>query len=132
MNKVLLEIIISGVLLGGIYSLFAVGISISFGVMKVFNVSYGALMTFVLIQASIHLTHIPYLVLLGGCMGIGAVASMVIDLFAVQPLLRRTLSQHERAEATFMTTLAMLFIIDSENTHSTQGQAIVFPTTHVL
>ena len=62
----ILQAAIDGLLMAGVYSLIALGLSLIFGVMKITNFAHGALMTlgmYVAYQASVSLGLMPYLAL---------------------------------------------------------------------
>jgi branched-chain amino acid transport system permease protein len=93
--------IVQGVLLGGLYALFACGLSLLFGVMKVINLAHGdlAIVAGYLAVGAITVTHIP------------AVWSfiIVVPLFAVLGyLIQRTLIQASLSRGV-LTTLLVTF-----------------------
>jgi branched-chain amino acid transport system permease protein len=93
--------IVQGVLLGGLYALFACGLSLLFGVMKVINLAHGdlAIVAGYLAVGAITVTHIP------------AVWSfiIVVPLFAVLGyLIQRTLIQASLSRGV-LTTLIVTF-----------------------
>jgi len=69
MLKTLLNVVIGGLIMGGIYALISMGLSIQYGVARILNVSHGeiimvgALLTWTLQNAGVH----PFLALLIGC-----------------------------------------------------------------
>ena len=132
MNWILVGVLVNGVLLGGIYALFAVGLTLSFGAMRVFNVAYGSLMTFAIAEAANHFTHAPYLLVLLGGVLFGGLMGGLIEIVAVMPLRGRRLSRDQFGETTFLTTLGVLLILDSINFRATKGTYHSSPTTHLL
>jgi branched-chain amino acid transport system permease protein len=132
MSWILIGVLLNGILLGGIYALFAVGLTLSFGAMRVFNVAYGALMTFAVVEAAVRLTHAPYLVVVLGGILFGGAMGALIELVAVMPLRGRRLSRDQFGETTFLTTLGVLLIVDSINFRETKGTYHASPTTHLL
>jgi branched-chain amino acid transport system permease protein len=131
-NWILVGVLLNGILLGGIYALFAVGLTLSFGAMRVFNVAYGALMTFAVVEAALRLTDAPYLVVVLGGILFGGAMGALIELVAVIPLRGRRLSRDQFGETTFLTTLGVLLILDSINFRETKGTYQTSPTTHLL
>ena len=132
MNWILVGVLVNGILLGGIYALFAVGLTISLGAMRVFNVAYGSLMTFAIAEAANHFTHAPYLLVLLGGVLFGGLMGGLIEVVAVIPLRGRRLSRDQFGETTFLTTLGVLLILDSINFRATNGTYHSSPTTHLL
>src|SRR6185437_15326906 len=63
-----LNILIQGALLGGLYALFAIGLALSFGIMRLVNIAHG---DFIVLAAYIALALIE-------ATGIGALAGLVI------------------------------------------------------
>lgn len=121
MGSAFLAVVINGMLLGLLYALFATGLTVSFGVMRVFNVAYGALMTLVVIEVC-RLPDdwpLPYLCLAG--IGLGAVAGVVVELVAVKPLRKRVSGTDQLSEATFLSTVAVMLIVGGLNIRETGG-----------
>jgi branched-chain amino acid transport system permease protein len=100
--------------------------------MRVFNVAYGALMTFAIAEAANRFTHAPYLVVLFGGIVFGGLMGAAIEFVAVIPLRGRRLSRDQFGETTFLTTLGVLLILDSINFRATKGTYHASPTTHLL
>jgi branched-chain amino acid transport system permease protein len=135
MSSVFISVVINGVLLGTVYSLFAVGVTISFGLMRVFNVAYGSIVTFAVIEAGAHAagTSFPVTLLLGTV--IGGLVGGAIQLVAVLPLEYRGLDATARGEATFLTTLAawlILFGLNVNKLGSNAGGGGSFPSYSLL
>jgi branched-chain amino acid transport system permease protein len=125
---VLLSVVVNGILLGLIYALFAVGLTISLGVMRVFNVAYGALVTFAVIQIVEYFPTDPFAVIVVVGIVAGAVLGLGIELVAVTPLQRRSVTAEQRPEATLLTTLAVWLILSGTNALQTNnGQYQSFP-----
>jgi len=79
-----LNILIQGALLGGLYALFAIGLSLAFGIMRLVNIAHGDL---IVLSAYIALVTI-------NATGLGAVTSLVVVvpvMFALGYLLQRGL-----------------------------------------
>ena len=101
MLESLLEFAIQGIVLGGLYALFAVGLTLIFGVLDVINVAHGEFFALggYLAFAGIVLLHWPSA---AGVLG-AAVGTFLLGL-AVHPLLlgplRRRLGRRPRARST--------------------------------
>jgi branched-chain amino acid transport system permease protein len=103
--------------------------------MRVFNVAYGSMVTFVVIEVGAHAAHLalPVALLLGTA--IGGLLAGAIQLVAVLPLEYRGLDLTARGEATFLTTLAawlILFGLNVDKIGSSAGGAGHFPTYSLL
>jgi branched-chain amino acid transport system permease protein len=115
MFEIVLDVFIGGLLMGGIYALIAVGLSLQFGVGRVLNVSHGE---FIMIGAFAAWS--LYTVL-----GISPLVSLVICgpvLFAIGFLIHRTLFQYLRANSestgafadnSLLASFGLLFIIQN-------------------
>jgi branched-chain amino acid transport system permease protein len=89
--------------------------------MRVFNVAYGALVTFVVIQIVVYFPADPFYVVVIVGIAAGAAMGAAIELVAVTPLQRRTVSAEQRPEATLLTTLAVYLILSGTNAIQTNG-----------
>src|SRR5258705_1931174 len=85
MLESLLEFLIQGLVLGGLYALFAVGLSLIFGVLDVINVAHGEFFAVggYLAFAAVVLLHLP------GALGVlrAGVRAFLLRLFASSPLI---------------------------------------------
>ncbi len=111
----LLDIVIGGLIMGGIYALIAVGLSLQYGVGRVLNVSHGE---FIMIGAFITWTLYTFL-------GISPLLSLVIcgpGLFLIGFFIHRTLFQYLRSESesigafadtSLLASFGLLFIIQN-------------------
>jgi branched-subunit amino acid ABC-type transport system permease component len=113
---ILISILIDGVLLGLIYALFAVGLTVALGVMRVFNVAYGAISAFAVMEAGIRVPGAPYLAVVLAAMLAGAGISVAVELVAVTPVQGRFEGADHRAATTLLTTLGAWLILSGVNT----------------
>jgi branched-chain amino acid transport system permease protein len=124
-----LTLLLSGLLFGGVYALFSVGLTLLLGVMRVFNIAHGAVFT-VAALSTIEIakvtgwTWIP-LVLIGA--GIGALLGIPLELLAVRPFRRLQLLPEDMEHGTLLATLALLFITNALTTHYTAAQYWSYP-----
>jgi branched-chain amino acid transport system permease protein len=120
--------IIQGVLLGGLYALFACGLSLMFGVMKVINLAHGdlAVVAAYVALGVITVTHVPAL----------WSVLIVVPIFAVLGyVLQRTLIQSSLNRGpltTLLVTFGLSIVIEnallqflSANSHSIPGGSLV-------
>jgi branched-chain amino acid transport system permease protein len=120
--------IIQGILLGGLYALFACGLSLLFGVMKVINLAHGdlAVVAAYVALGVITVTHVPAL----------WSVVLVVPIFAlIGYVLQRTLIQSalNRGElTTLLVTFGLSIVIEnalqqflSANSHSIPGGSLV-------
>jgi branched-chain amino acid transport system permease protein len=115
MFTIVLDIVIGGFIMGGIYALIAVGLSLQYGVGRVLNVSQGE---FIMIGAFVTWT-------LYTTLGISPLLSLVICspvLFIIGFLIHRTLFQYLRdqsesvgtfADSSLLASFGLLFIIQN-------------------
>lgn len=111
----ILDVVISGLIMGGIYALIAVGLSLQYGVGRVLNISHGEFIMF-----GAFATWSLYTVL-----GISPLVSLVICgpvLFIIGFLIHRTLFQYLRdksesagafADSSLLASFGLLFIIQN-------------------
>lgn len=126
---VYLNLLLSGILFGGVYALFAVGLSLLFGVVHVFNIAHGAVFTVAALSTISIAKDTGWswivLVLIGA--GIGAVLGVVIEVLAVRPFRRLQLRQEDMEHATLMATLALLIATNALTVHYTEAQYLSYP-----
>jgi branched-chain amino acid transport system permease protein len=114
MLESLLEFAIQGVVLGGLYALFAVGLSLIFGVLDVINVAHGEFFAVggYLAFAGIALLHLP-----AGAGVLGAAAGTFLLGLAVYPLLlgplRRRLGRRPAGPLYLVLTLGLSTFLQS-------------------
>jgi branched-chain amino acid transport system permease protein len=126
--------VIQGILLGGLYALFACGLSLMFGVMRIINLAHGDLAllgTFMVMVASQHLGLSPFaalVIVLPGAAAVGYVLQLGI--------LQRSLRGGELAPllATFGLSVVignLLLEIFSADTHSLSAGALTTASWHI-
>jgi len=130
---ILLQQILGGLLIGAVYSLFAVGLSLSLGVMRVLNVAHGAVLTLSVVLAlevsrSVSwLNNMPAIVILG--MAFGGLGVLLTDFFAFRPArLADKLSPSQAERATLVGSLAFLFAYDAIALQRTNAQPVSLPS----
>ncbi|MGH7488356.1 MAG: branched-chain amino acid ABC transporter permease, partial [bacterium] len=115
----LLDFLLAGLVIGGIYALIAIGLNLQYGVARVLNLAYGeflmlagyaAFWAFTLIGAP------PLLTMLAGApLAFGL--SWLLFRFVLHPLLGRTPDQGKREVDSILSTFGLLFVL--------QGVALV-------
>ena len=115
----LLDFLLAGLVIGGIYALIAIGLNLQYGVARVLNLAYGeflmlagyaAFWAFTLIGAP------PLLTLLAGApLAFGL--SWLLFRYVLHPLLGRTSDQGKREVDSILSTFGLLFVL--------QGVALV-------
>ena len=129
---VITNLVVGGLLVGCIYALFAVGLTLSLGVMRVLNVAHGAILSLAGILAVQAIGNVPGVDSLPAvivlAMLIGGAAGLLIDFFAIQPAKRaEKLSPSQVERATLIGTLAFLYAFDAVSTTRTNAQAVSLP-----
>jgi len=92
----MLQVIVSSLLLGSIYLLFAIGLSLSWGVLNILNLAHGSMFMFgawctYVIGQHVDL-NLPLLIVIGAL--IGGILSSLVYLVAYRPLLARAGGGH--------------------------------------
>lgn len=115
----LLDFLLAGLVIGGIYALIAVGLNLQYGVARVLNLAYGeflmlagyaAFWAFTLVGAP------PILTLLAGAPAAFGL-SWLLFRYVLHPLLGRTADQGKREVDSILSTFGLLFVL--------QGVALV-------
>jgi branched-chain amino acid transport system permease protein len=124
--------IINGLLLGGIYALFAVGLTLSLGVLRVMNTAHGATLALSAILAvrvaEDHAISLPVFIVVAALVGCGI--GILIDLLALRPL--AAFSRGRSIEMpSLVATLGVLFMLQTVSQKLTDSQLINVPTTVV-
>lgn len=112
----LLQQLTNGLLIGGVYALFATGLTLTMGVLRVLNMAHGVTLSVCAIAgveiASKWDLPFPVLVLAGGLFGMAV--GLLIETVAFRPLRRsRRHDEHSREWSTLVSSLALLTILQS-------------------
>jgi branched-chain amino acid transport system permease protein len=126
---VLLNLVIGSILIGGVYALFSVGLSLLLGAMRVFNIAHGAVLTatalFTISIARHTGWHIVPLVFCGA--GIGALMGIPLEFLGIRPFRKGRVLRDDMEKGTMIATLALLYIANDLMTHYTHAQIWSFP-----
>jgi branched-chain amino acid transport system permease protein len=122
--------VLNGLLLGGVYALFAVGLTLSLGVARVMNLAHGVTLSLAAI-AGVKLSSevdigFPLLLVFGAIVG-GAVGAL-LELFAFRPL-RAGLSERNIEMPSLVASLAVVFILQTIAQHWTNAEVISYPSS---
>lgn len=131
----MIEVIITGTLLGAVYALSAIGFTLLFGVAKVLNLAHGAIMVlaayvswFVTTNLGVNAVSIALSVVLA-CLA-ALIAAQIINYFVVKPTARRTgIGAHKREGIVLATTLLAAVVIEEFVTHVFTPQPIITALT---
>jgi branched-chain amino acid transport system permease protein len=126
---IFVTILITSVLVGGVYALFAVGLSLLAGTMRVFNVAHGAVATAAALVA-IKLAAdygwgIAPLVLVGAAVGAGL--AIPLEFLCIRPFRKAGLLREDMEHGTLLATLALFFVMSTVMTDLTKGNVSLFP-----
>ena len=115
----LVDLLLGGLVIGGIYALISIGLNLQYGVARVLNLAYGEFLMLAGYAAFFGFTVIgspPLLTLLVGAPAAFAL-SWLLFRFVLHPLLRRTHDQGKREIDSILSTFGLLFLL--------QGVALV-------
>lgn len=112
----LLQQLVNGLLIGGIYALFAAGLTLTLGVLRVLNMAHGVTLSVVAIAGVEMATDwdlsFPVLIVAGALAG--GIIGILIETAAFRPLRRsRRHDAHSREWSTLISSLALLTILQS-------------------
>jgi branched-subunit amino acid ABC-type transport system permease component len=115
----LVDLLLGGLVIGGIYALISIGLNLQYGVARVLNLAYGEFLMLAGYAAFFGFTLIgspPLLTLFVGAPAAFAL-SWLLFRFVLHPLLRRTHDQGKREIDSILSTFGLLFLL--------QGVALV-------
>jgi branched-chain amino acid transport system permease protein len=125
----LLQQLLNGLLAGGVYALFALGLTLSLGVLRVMNLAHGvtfalAAIAAVKLEGSVSISF-PLLIVFGALFGGGIGA--LLELIAFRPL-RSGRSERNVEMASLVASMAALFILLTIAERWTDGEILTVPT----
>jgi branched-chain amino acid transport system permease protein len=115
----LVDLLLGGLVIGGIYALISIGLNLQYGVARVLNLAYGEFLMLAGYAAFFGFTLVgapPLLTILVGAPAAFAL-SWLLFRFVLHPLLRRTSDQGKREIDSILSTFGLLFLL--------QGVALV-------
>ena len=110
---ILVDVIISGLVLGGLYALIALGLNLQYGVARIMNLSYGELMmggAFLALIVTVSMGLNPFVALLIAAPGAFLLAFGIYRVL-LMPLVRRAASPGQLEVDSILATFGLLFII---------------------
>jgi branched-chain amino acid transport system permease protein len=122
------HLLVSGLLLGGLYALFALGLSVAWGVLKILNMAAATLFTWGAVAALLitHHVHLPLILLIPAVMIACGGAAALLELVAFRPLRRHrhVLSFHDQELATFVVSLGAAGILEALASRATNNGSV--------
>jgi len=115
----LVDLLLGGLVIGGIYALISIGLNLQYGVARVLNLAYGEFLMLAGYAAFFGFTLLgspPLLTLLAGAPAAFAL-SWLLFRYVLHPLLRRSQDQGKREIDSILSTFGLLFLL--------QGVALV-------
>jgi branched-chain amino acid transport system permease protein len=122
--------ILNAVVLGSIYTLFSLGLSLAWGVANILNLAHGALFVLgALISYDIaRSVALPLPVMLPIAAIAGGADAIVLDMFAFAPITRRTRNFHKRERAIMLASLGAAAIVTNVANVQTKFAVQLIPT----
>jgi branched-subunit amino acid ABC-type transport system permease component len=117
---VLLDFLMAGLVVGGIYALIAIGLNLQYGVARVLNLAYGEFLMLAGYAAfwGFSLLNLSPLVTLLVAVPAAFIGSLLLFNYVLHPLLSRTRNPGKREVDSLLSTFGLLFVL--------QGVALVF------
>jgi branched-chain amino acid transport system permease protein len=120
--------LVNGLMLGGVYALFAVGLTLSLGVLRVMNLAHGVTLALAAIAAVKLTTEVslplPVVLLFGAA--VGGIIGVALELVAFRPL-RQGPSEKNIEMASLVSSLAVLYILMTVAQQWTNAESVRFP-----
>lgn len=112
----LLQQLTNGLLIGAVYALFATGLTLTLGVLRILNLAHGVTLTIAAI-AGVEIASrfgLPFVPLLVVGAVFGGIVGLVLEYLAFRPIRRsRSHDEHSREWSTLVASLAMLIVLES-------------------
>jgi branched-chain amino acid transport system permease protein len=127
---VVVQQLINGLILGSVYALFAIGLSLVWGILKILNMAHAAIFTWGATAAYFLLIWLPLplFVLIPSIMLFTGILAAVVDFFAFRPVRKQQRNPDDAELATLVTSLgaaAVLLAIDVKLTNN--GAVLAYP-----
>jgi branched-chain amino acid transport system permease protein len=109
----LIEVVLSGVILGGLYALIAIGFNLQYGVARIFNLAYGEFLMAAAFAAFWMFTLASIDPILGMLLSVPVTfgANWLIYRFLMLPLVRRSRTRDDLEGDTILATFGLLFVL---------------------
>jgi branched-chain amino acid transport system permease protein len=109
----LIEVVLSGVILGGLYALIAIGFNLQYGVARIFNLAYGEFLMAAAFAAFWMFTLASIDPILGMLLSVPVTfgANWLIYRFLMLPLVRRARTRDDLEGDTILATFGLLFVL---------------------
>ena len=109
----LIEVVLSGVILGGLYALTAIGFNLQYGVARIFNLAYGEFLMAAAFAAFWMFTLVQINPIVGLLFSIPVAfgANWLIYRYLMIPLVRRSRTRDELDGDTILATFGLLFVL---------------------
>jgi branched-chain amino acid transport system permease protein len=117
--------LLNAITLGSIYMLFAIGLSLSWGILDILNLAHGAILMFGALAVYLIAKHaggIPFALLLPAGMIVCGLVSVLLERLAFRPIRRRVLDVHARELAMLIASVGagatIVAIAEHQTNHS--------------
>ena len=109
----LIEVVLSGVVLGGLYALIAIGFNLQYGVARIFNLAYGEFLMAAAFAAFWMFTLASIDPILGMLLSVPVTfgANWLVYRFLMLPLVRRARTRDDLEGDTILATFGLLFVL---------------------
>src|SRR3954447_17257998 len=109
----LIEVVLSGVILGGLYALIAIGFNLQYGVARIFNLAYGEFLMAAAFAAfwMFTLVHIDPILGMALSVPVTFAANWLVYRVLMLPLVRRARTRDDLEGDTILATFGLLFVL---------------------
>src|SRR5215831_1581014 len=109
----LIEVVLSGVILGGLYALIAIGFNLQYGVARIFNLAYGEFLMAAAFAAFWMFTLASIDPILGMLLSVPVTfgANWLVYRVLMDPLVRRSRTREQLEGETILATFGLLFAL---------------------